>query len=73
MAGIQKWHRPAKYEIQVYGQLEGDWFDWFSNISILTESGMTVIIIDVADQATLQGLLTRIFNLGLPLVSVQRI
>lgn len=73
MESKQKWHGPAKYEIQVQGHLEGKWFDWFSGISIATGSGMTTIIIDVADQAALQGLLTCIFNLGLPLISVQRV
>lgn len=69
----QKWHGPARYEIQVKGHLDGKWFDWFSGISITTGSGVTTIMIEVADQAALQGLLTRIFNLGLPLISVQRI
>jgi len=70
---IQTWHGPAKYQVQVLGHLEGNWFDWFSDISIVTDAGVTTILIEVADQATLQGLLTRIFNFGLPLITVQRI
>lgn len=73
MTGKQTWHGPVKYQVQVLGHLEGNWFDWFSDVSIATDSGVTTIVIDVADQATLQGLLTRIFNFGLPLISVQRI
>ena len=73
LTGIQTWHGPAKYQVQVFGHLEGNWFDWFSDISIATCSGVTTIMIDVADQAALQGLLTRIFNMGLPLISVKRL
>jgi hypothetical protein len=72
LTGIQTWHGPAKYEVQVLGHLEGNWFDWFTDISITADSGVTTIVIEVADQATLQGVLSRIFNFGLPLLSVQR-
>lgn len=73
MAGIRKWHGPAKYTIQVKGHLEGNWFDWFSDITIESASGVTTIKIDIADQAALNGLLNRIFDLGLPLITVKRL
>lgn len=68
----RKWHGPAKYEIEVKGQLTGNWCDWFENISINSGSGMTIITADIRDQAALHGLLARIRDLGLPLISVKR-
>ncbi|MDJ0622320.1 MAG: hypothetical protein QNJ17_05115 [Desulfocapsaceae bacterium] len=72
MTANRKWHGPAKYKIEVKGQLAGHWFDWFENIIIKNESGMTIITVDIQDQAALHGLLARIRDLGLPLISVRR-
>jgi len=69
----RKWHGPAKYEIEVRGQLGSQWSDWFDDITIESYSGMTTITIDILDQAALHGLLARIRDLGLPLISVRRI
>ena len=66
-----KWQGTADYELQMTGHLEGKWLDWFSDISIETNSGLTIIRIKMVDQTTLQGLITRIFTLGLPLISVR--
>jgi len=69
----RKWHGPAKYEIEVKGHLGSHWTDWFDNVTIESDSGITTITIDILDQAALHGLLARIRDLGLPLLSVKRI
>ena len=73
MSEKRKLHAPAKYEIEVGGHLGINWFDWFDDITVECKSGITNITIDVVDQAALHGLLARIRDLGLPLISLQRI
>ena len=76
-APCQQGHRhedgPVKYEIRVEGIIDQSWSQWFDGMQITTESGgETVIAGEVADQATLHGLLTRVRDVGLALVSVLR-
>jgi hypothetical protein len=64
-------HEPGLYEIRIKGHLENRWSDWFEGLTItLEENGDTILIGPVADQAALHGLLRKVRNLGLPLVSV---
>ena len=65
----------AHYEIAVEGHLDRNhWSRWFEEMEVtLTEEGTTVISGPVADQAALHGLLAKIRDLGLPLVSLQRV
>jgi hypothetical protein len=61
------------YEIRVAGKLDLRWSDWFDGFSITpVGEGETLLIGTVADQAALHGLLHKIRDLGLPLLSVQR-
>jgi hypothetical protein len=66
--------RPATYQIQVPGQLDESWSDWVGGLTITVESegeGPPVTTLTGSlDQAGLQGLLRRLYSLGLPLVSV---
>ena len=66
--------RPATYQIKVPGYLEERWSDWFEGMTIAVESegeGPPVTTLTGRlDQAALQGLLRRLYSLGLPLVSV---
>ena len=66
--------RPAKYEIKVPGQIDESWSDWIGGMTIVVESagdGRPVTTLAGAmDQAALQGLLRRLYSLGLPLISV---
>lgn len=64
---------PACYEIRVVGSLPPQWRDWFDGLVINTENGETLLRGPVADQAALFGLLKKIRDLGLPLVSVRQI
>ena len=64
---------PTCYEIRVVGSLPPQWMDWFDGLVINTENGETLLRGPVADQAALFGLLKKIRDLGLPLVSVRQI
>ena len=61
------------YQIVVKGQLESEWSDWFDGLSItLTGSGETILTGPLADQTALHGVLIKIRDLGLPLLSLVR-
>lgn len=62
--------RPMAYQIRITGQLGSRWADWFEGLTITLEGGDTLITGPVVDQAALQGLLKRVRDLGMPLVSV---
>jgi hypothetical protein len=64
---------PARYEIRVQGVLDDRWSAWFEGLRVTSDQGETTIAGPVADQAALHGLLTKIRDLGLPLLSVHRI
>lgn len=62
------------YQIKIEGHLDNQWTDWFSGLTItLEENGHTLLTGPVADQAALFGLLKKIRDLGLPLVSIGQI
>jgi len=63
----------VNYEIRVAGSLTPQWMDWFDGLVINTENGETLLCGPLADQAALYGLLKKIRDLGLPLVSVRQI
>ena len=62
------------YQIRIEGHLGGQWTDWFEGLTItLEEDGDTLLTGPVVDQAALHGLLKKVRDLGLPLVSVVRV
>lgn len=62
---------PAIYRIRIQGQLDSHWADWFDEMTItLEEDGNTLLTGQVIDQAALHGLLKKIRNLGLTLISI---
>ncbi len=62
---------PVIYEIRIGSQLSSQWMGWFDGLSItVEESGETLIVGPVADQAALFGLLKKVRDLGIPLLSV---
>ena len=62
------------YEIRVEGHLDDEWSEWLGGLSIvLEEDGTSVLTGPVTDQAALHGLLLRIHDMGLPLISFRRI
>jgi hypothetical protein len=67
--------QPATYEIQVPGVLDPSWSDWIGGMTVSVASEgdgppVTALTGIVADQAALQGLLRRLYSVGLPLLSV---
>jgi hypothetical protein len=64
----------GRYEIRLTGHLDARWAAWFDGLTVRRESdGTTVISGQVPDQAALHGLLQRVRDLGLPLVSVSQV
>jgi hypothetical protein len=62
---------PMVYQIRVTGHLGSEWTDWFDGLSItLQDNGETLLSGPVADQAALYGLLRKVRDVGLPLLSV---
>ena len=79
-SGMTERHTPkgsrpeaGRYEIRLTGHLDARWAAWFDGLTVRHEGdGTTLISGPVADQAALHGLLQRVRDLGLPLVSVTR-
>jgi hypothetical protein len=64
----------GRYEIRLKGHLASRWAAWFDGLSLTNESdGTTLIHGLVVDQAALHGLLQKVRDVGLPLVSVTRV
>jgi hypothetical protein len=66
--------RPALYQIKIPGQLDESWSDWAEGLTITVESEAedqpVTTLTGTMDQAALQGLVRRLYSLGLPLISV---
>ena len=63
-----------QYEIRLEGTLDHDWADWFGALALIREGeGVTLLTCSVADQAALFGILRKVRDLGMPLLSVYRI
>ena len=61
----------SRYEIRVNGHLGSRWSAWFDGLNLINQDdGTTVISGDVIDQAALHGLLAKLRDLGVPLLSV---
>lgn len=70
--------RPVTYQIKLQGRLDPSWSDWFSGLTITISAERdqlptTTLTGPVADQPALRGLLVRIWDLNLILISVNRI
>ena len=65
---------PRRYEIRLRGHLDDKWLDWFDGLTITREdNGETVLYGPLVDQAALHGLLRKVRDLGVPLLSVIQI
>lgn len=72
--GLPEDHRgQGRYEIRLVGHLDDCWADWFDGLTIIREgNGDTLLTGPVADQAALHGVLKKVRDLGMPLISVAR-
>ncbi|MCP4418467.1 MAG: hypothetical protein GY805_17755 [Chloroflexi bacterium] len=62
------------YEIKLKGRLNESWADWFDGVVFTHESdGTTTLTGEIVDQAALHGLLKKVRDLGMPLISVNRV
>jgi hypothetical protein len=80
MTGLEslQFDQTATYQIKVQGRLDERWAQWFDGMSIAftqVEDGSTVAVLtgSVIDQAALYGLIGRMRDLGLPLISIERL
>ena len=73
-ASTETHDEPGRYEIRVKGHLTDRWTDWFEGMTLTLEiNGETRLAGPVVDQAALFGLLKKVRDLGLPLISVIRV
>ena len=65
---------PARYEIRIKGHLDNRWATWFDGLTITrVDNGETLLTGLVLDQAALHGLLRKVRDLGMPLLSVMQV
>ena len=73
-ASIDDHHEPELYEIRLKGHLDDRWAAWFGNLTLTAlDNGETLLTGPVVDQAALHGLLRKVRDLGMPLISVTRV
>jgi hypothetical protein len=66
--------QPMVYQIRIKGHLNRRWTEWFGDVTItLEDNGETLLTCPVVDQAALHGLLRKVRDLGLPLISAIRV
>ena len=64
---------PAQYKIKVKGHLDENWVDWFKDMTFSYDKDQTVLAGEVKDQSALHGILNRIRDMNLVLISVKRV
>lgn len=72
MTNRELYESPSFYRIQVKGSLDESWSDWFDGFTVSQEDGKTILVGQVIDQAALLGILAKINDLGLVILSVKR-
>lgn len=71
MTEHETWNGPALYQIKAVGRLVSQWTNWFEDLSVECRVKMTVISGRIIDQSALHGLLAKIRDLGMPIISVR--
>ncbi len=70
MTSRQVYESPSFYQIEVKGTLDESWSDWFDGFTLTQQEGKTLLAGQVIDQAALLGILAKINDLGLVILSV---
>ena len=73
MTDGREFDKPTIYQIRVKGGLDEKWSHWFDGLTITQQDDETLLTGPVRDQAALHGLVARVRDLGLPLLSVKQI
>ncbi|MCU0519071.1 MAG: hypothetical protein MUF84_00010 [Anaerolineae bacterium] len=73
MTNGREFDQPAAYEIRVKGILDPSWSDWFGGFRVTVQDDETILVGRVIDQSDLHGLLGKINDLGLSLISMSRL
>jgi hypothetical protein len=72
-ASTDNHHEVGQYEIRLKGHLATRWAAWFDGMSLTHDSDGTILTGPVVDQAALHGLLSKVRDLGLPLIAVTQV
>ena len=72
MVKQKKWNGPAIYQVRMIGRLGSQWTNWFEGLSIKCQGKTTILTGRIVDQSALHGLLAKIRDLGMPIISVSR-
>jgi hypothetical protein len=73
MTNGYEFDQPAEYQIRLKGTLDSSWSDWFDGFTITIQDGETLLVGVVCDQSALHGILAKINDLGLSIVSVTKL
>jgi hypothetical protein len=73
MTNKRNYDQPASYCIRIQGTIDPTWSDWFGGFTIIPQNGETVLEGEVNHQAALHGILAKINELGLSLISVDKL
>lgn len=66
--------RPVVYQIRIKGHLDSRWSDWLEQMDITqAANGETILTGPIVDQAALHGVITKVRDLGLPLISIEQV
>jgi hypothetical protein len=72
MPNSRDYDQQANYLIRIQGELDETWSDWFDGFAIAQKNGESLLEGQVTDQAALHGMLAKINELGLSIISVER-
>jgi hypothetical protein len=73
MSGHQGSEKSVIYQIRMQGRLDESWSGWFSGMAITLDGDTTTLTGAVVDQSALRGILTKLWDLNLALISVNQI
>ncbi len=73
MTNNRTYDKTSIYQLRIQGILDTSWSDWFGGLSIMVERDETILEGTVIDQAALHGILAKINDLGLTIISVERV